>query len=188
MTAFERMTRANDKIARESALKQHLLSLRSHIKELGERNYDALEPLRSLDFVLMFVPVEGALSHAVEQDASLYEDALRQRVMLVTPSTLLLSLRVINNLWRNDKQNRNAKEIADKAGAIYDKVRLLSEDVEQIGKQVAVLDKLFLSARGRLTDGRGNLVRQIEQVQALGARVKTRVPEGLVGESNPGPE
>ncbi len=186
LTAFERMTQAQDRKSREFALKQHVQSLRSHIKELGERNYDALEPLRSLDFVLLFVPVEGALSHALEYDSVLYEDALRRRVMLVSPSTLLLSLRVINNLWRNDKQNRNAEEIADRAGAIYDKVRLLAEDIEQIGKQVATLDKLFLSARGRLVDGRGNLVRQIEQVQALGARVKTRLPEGLVEESEGG--
>jgi len=129
------------------------------------------------------VPVEGALSYALEFDTALYDDALRQRVMLVSPSTLLLSLRVINNLWRNDKQNRNAREIAERAGAIYDKVRLLAEDIEQIGKQVASLDKLFLSARGRLVDGRGNLVRQIEQVQALGARVKTPLPDELVEES-----
>lgn len=184
LTAFERMTRATDSKAQELALKQHTQSLRNHVKELAERNYDDLASLRSLDFVLMFVPVEGALSHALERDGSLYEDALRQRVMLVSPSTLLLSLRIINNLWRNDKQNRNAQEIADRAGAIYDKVRLLAEDIEQIGKQVATLDKLFLSARGRLVDGRGNLVRQIEQVQALGARVKTRVPDALVDESS----
>lgn len=184
LTAFERMTHASDNKSRDQALKQHVHSLRNHIKELSERNYDDLESLRSLDFVLMFVPMEGALSYALEQDHALYDDALRLRVMLVSPSTLLLSLRIINNLWRNDKQNRNAQEIADRAGAIYDKVRLLAEDIEQIGKQVATLDRLFLSARGRLVDGRGNLVRQIEQVKALGARVKTQIPETLVGESD----
>lgn len=183
LTAFERMARATEKTGRSQALKQHVQSLRNHIRELAARDYDSLKPLRSLDFVLMFVPVEGALSHALEFDNALYDEALRQRVMLVSPSTLLLSLRVINNLWRNDKQNRNAQEIADRAGAIYDKVRLLAEDIEQMGKQVAALDKLFLSARGRLVDGRGNLVRQIEQVQALGARVKVALPDALVEES-----
>lgn len=183
LTAFERMTRAPDEPGRELALKQHLQSLRGHIRELAQRDYDQLDGVRSLDFVLLFLPVEGALSLALESDRNLFEDALRSRVMLVSPSTLLLSLRVIHNLWRNDKQNRNAQEIADRAGAIYDKVRLLAEDIEQMSRQVGVLDKLVLSARGRLVDGRGNLVRQIEQVQALGARVKTELPVTLKDEA-----
>ena len=183
LTAFERMSHAQDSRARDVALKQHVQSLRAHVKELAQRNYDQLEGIRSLDLVLMFVPVEGALSAALELDKELYEDAMRKRVMLVSTSTLMLSLRVIHNLWRNDKQNRNAREIADRAGAIYDKVRLLAEDVEQMGRAVTTLDKLVVSARGRLVDGRGNLVKQIEQVQALGARVKTAVPADLAEEA-----
>jgi len=150
---------------------------------LSLRDYDQLPGLRSLDLVLLFVPIEGALSTALELDQSLFEDALSKRVMLVSPSTLMLSLRVIGNLWRNDKQNRNAQEIAERAGAIYDKVRLLAGDIEAMGKQVNTLDKLVLSARGRLVDGRGNLVRQIEQVQVLGARVKTPLPAELADQA-----
>ena len=183
LTAFERMLRADDSKSRDFALKQHTQSLRNHIKELGARNYDQLPGLRSLDLVLLFVPIEGALSAVLELDAALFEEALKQRVMLVSPSTLMLSLRVINTLWRNDKQNRNAQEIAERAGAIYDKVRLLAEDIEQMGRQVNSLDRLVLSARGRLVDGRGNLIRQIEQVQALGARVKTPLPSELSEEA-----
>ena len=180
LTAFERLVRATDSSAIDSALKQHLLSLRTHIKELAARQYEDLPGLRSLDLVLLFVPVEGALSHALEADSNLFEDALKERIMLVSPSTLLLSLRVIHSLWRNEKQHRNAREIAERAGGIYDKVRLLAEDIEQMGRQLAGLDRLVHSARNRLTDGRGNLVRQIEQVRELGARVKTPVEPPLV--------
>jgi len=183
LTAFERMLHADETRSRDHALKQHVLSLRTHIKDLAARNYDQLPGVRSLDLVLLFVPIEGALSAAVELDTNLYEDALQRRVMLVSPTTLMLSLRVINNLWRNDKQNRNAQEIADRAGAIYDKVRLLAEDIEQMEKQVNSLDKLVLRARGRLVDGRANLVRQIEQVRTLGARVKTPLPSELKEEA-----
>lgn len=183
LTAFERMLRADDNAGQDHAAKQHVQSLRSHIKELSLRDYDQLPGLRSLDLVLLFVPIEGALSTALELDQSLFEDALSKRVMLVSPSTLMLSLRVIGNLWRNDKQNRNAQEIAERAGAIYDKVRLLAGDIEAMGKQVNTLDKLVLSARGRLVDGRGNLVRQIEQVQVLGARVKTPLPAELADQA-----
>jgi len=111
LTAFERMLRAEDRRGRDYALKQHVQSLRAHVKELSARNYTELPGVRSLDLVLLFVPVEGALSAALELDDALFEEALKRRVMLVSPSTLMLSLRVINNLWRNDKQNRNAQEL-----------------------------------------------------------------------------
>jgi DNA recombination protein RmuC len=183
LVAFERAVKAADTTERDSALEAHVQSLRSHVKSLSSQSYEQLQDLRSLDFVLMFVPIEAALTQALEQDAHLLEDAMRQRILLVSPTTLLLSLRVVHNLWRHDKQNRNAQEIADRAGAIYDKVRLLAEDLEAIGRQLGVLDGLYLSARSRTLEGRGNLVRQVAQMQKLGARIKTPLADAVVEKS-----
>jgi len=182
LLAYERATvEAVDEQSRASALRDHVRDLRNHVNGLAGKNYDQLEALRSLDFVLMFVPLEAALTEALNSDAKLLEDAMGKRVLLVSPSTLLLSLRTIHTLWRHDKQNKNAQEIAERAGNIYDKVRLLADDIDALGRQLGTVDDLYGSVRARLFEGRGNLIKQIEQVRALGARVKTPIKAELVG-------
>ena len=184
LLAYERATvEATDEQARASALREHVRDLRNHVNGLASKNYDQLDGLRSLDFVLMFVPLEAALTQALNSDNKLLEDALAKRVLLVSPSTLLLSLRTIHTLWRHDKQNKNAQEIAERAGSIYDKVRLLANDFDALGRQLGAVDTLYSSARARLFEGRGNLIRQIEQVRELGARVKTPVAQELLSKT-----
>lgn len=181
LLAYERATvEFTDEQNRAHALRDHVRDLRNHINGLASKNYDQLDALRSLDFVLMFVPLEAALTQALNSDAKLLEDAMAKRVLLVSPSTLLLSLRTIHTLWRHDKQNKNAQEIAERAGSIYDKVRLLADDFDALGRQLGIVDTLYNSARARLFEGRGNLIKQIEQVRQLGARVKTPLSPELL--------
>lgn len=177
LVAYERYTNADDDATREAALKDHLLSVRKHVKELSDKNYPDLLNGKTLDFVFMFVPVESAFIEAVRNDVSLYDDAFKANIGLVAPSTLLGMLRTIHNLWQNDKQNRNALEIANKAGSLYDKFVGFVDDIDKIGDQLGRTQKAWEGARNKLTDGRGNLVRTSEQIRKLGAKASKQLPD-----------
>ena len=179
LTAYERWCSAADEVERGPHLALHLQSLRRHATQLGERNYAGIDGLRTLDFVLMFVPVEAALVDAVRHDDTLYTYALSRNVAIVGPSTLLATLRTVSHLWRMEARNANAVEIAQKAGKLYDKFVGLVGDLDRIGTSIAQAQKSWDSARNKLTEGRGNLVRRVEELRQLGADTSKALPEAI---------
>ncbi|HSO20053.1 MAG TPA: DNA recombination protein RmuC [Desulfosarcina sp.] len=177
LKAYERYHAASDAAVRSAAVKEHLASLRNHLKGLSEKHYEDLEGVRTLDFVLMFVPIEAAFFTALEHDRALFTEAFQKNVILVSPSTLLVTLRTIHNIWRNADQNENALEIARQAGGLYDKFIGFIEALEEIGRQLDRARDAYHMARDRLSAGRGNLVRRAEQLKALGVKANKALPE-----------
>lgn len=182
LLAYEEAVAAEEDAARTAALREHVASLRGHVRKLAEQDYDQLPDVRSLDFVLLFVPIEAAFIAAMEQDQRLFTEAFERRIVIVSPTTLMMTLRIIHNVWRYEKQNRNAEEIARKAGALYDKVRGLLDDLEQLGRQLRTVDHTYRSALGKLATGRGSLARQVEQFRELGAPVRRPLPRAVLDE------
>ena len=176
LTAYQLLTSAEDEGSRAIALKQHVQSLRNHLKGLSLKDYQRLEGLQSLDFVLLFVPIEAAFAAALQADPELFQEAYGRHIVIVSPTTLLATLRVIDSLWRQERQSQNAREIAERAGALYDKFAAFIQDLDEIGSRLQQLDKAYLGARNKLTDGRGNLVGRAEQLKLLGARASKRLP------------
>ncbi|SFP98497.1 DNA recombination protein RmuC [Geopseudomonas sagittaria] len=176
LTAYQQYVGAEDEGGRQQALKQHVQSLRSHLKGLSGKDYQRLEGLHSLDFVLLFVPLEGAFSAALQAEPGLFEESFAQNIVIVSPTTLLATLRLIDSLWRQERQNLNAREIAERAGALYDKFVLFVQDLDEIGSRLQQLDKAYASARNKLTAGRGDLISRSEQLRLLGARASKSLP------------
>jgi DNA recombination protein RmuC len=187
LSAYARFGEAADDTAREAALAAHVLSLRNHLRELGAKNYQALEGLGSLDFVLMFVPNEAAYIDAVRHAPGLYEEALALNIGLVCPSTLLPTLRTVNHLWKVERQGRNAQQIAEEAGRLYDKFVGFEQDLSRLGQALNAAGKAYAEARGKLVEGPGNVVRKIELLKKMGAKASKQLPDALVGESLPEP-
>jgi DNA recombination protein RmuC len=180
LTAYQTMIVSDDDAARAVALKQHVLSLRSHLKGLSLKDYQRLEGLHSLDFVLLFVPIEAAFAAALQADPGLFQDAYAQHIVIVSPTTLLATLRVIDSLWRQERQSLNAREIAERAGALYDKFVAFVVDLDELGTRVQQLDKAYAAARNKLVDGRGNLVSRVENLKHMGARASKSLPAELL--------
>ena len=172
LVAYEQALSTEDEQARQVFLKQHVDAVRGQVKKLAEQDYDQLPDLRSLDFVLLFIPIESAFTLAMELDPKLFVDAFNKRIMLVSPTTLMMALRIIDNLWQVEKQNRNAQDIAQRAGALYDKLQGVVEEVDKLGKQIGTVQGTYDTLYGRLAGGRGNLVGQAEKLRELGAPVK----------------
>ena len=183
LTAYERFCSADDEAEREAALRQHVLSMTNHFKELAGRDYQDLEGVRTLDFVLMFVPIEAAFAAAATADQSLFSDALARNIAIVTPTTLLVTLRTIQTTWRYEHQNQNAQEIANRAGALYDKFVGFAEDLEDVGKKIDNAKSSWESARNKLTSGRGNLVKRADDMKALGIKTSKSLPDKLVDDA-----
>jgi DNA recombination protein RmuC len=179
LTAYERSCSALTDGERALALAEHIGSLRRHVDGLGKRDYTALLQGRALDFVLMFVPVESALIEAVRSDAGLYEYALARNIAIVSPSTLLATLRAVSHLWKQEQRNRNAQEIAGRAGKLYDKFVGFIEDLENARHALSKAQGELDQAYAKLTTGKGNLLRQTEQLRELGARHQKSLPVGL---------
>ena len=184
LAAYEKALALGDEAAREEAVTRHVQSLRNHVRNLGSQDYDRLEGVRSLDFVLLFIPVEAAFTMAMERDPAIFAEAFEKRLVIVSPTTLMMTLRIIDNVWRYEKQSRNAQQIARRAGALYDKVRVILEDMDQLGKSLGTAKRSYDSAYARLVSGKGNLVRQVEQFRELGADVKKALPRDLVEAAN----
>jgi DNA recombination protein RmuC len=184
LNAYEEALASEDDESRERLLRQHLLNMRNHVKRLAAQDYDRLPDVRSLDFVLLFVPIESAFTLAMETDQRLFTEAFTQRIVLVSPTTLMMTLRIINNVWRYEKQNKNSQEIARRAGALYDKLRVLVEEMDTLGKQLTTAGKTYESVYGKLATGKANLVRQVEQFRELGAQVKKPMPTQLIEKAN----
>ncbi len=188
LTAYERYCSSENDIERAESLKLHLQSLRAHIKQLGEKDYHKLEGVKTLDFVLMFVPIEAAFSVAVQTDNEVFSTAFEKNIVMVAPSTLLATLRTIQNIWRYEQQNKNAQEIASKAGALYDKFVNFVSDLEVIGSRIESTQTAYRDAHNKLTSGKGNLVRRAEGMRELGAKVSKSLPQNLVEMTDRGPD
>jgi len=178
LAAYERFANEDDKQLQDQALREHLGSMRQHIKELGAKNYQQLYGLESLDFVLMFVPVEPAFNAAVSHDQQLYLDAFENNIIIVSHSTLLATLRTIASIWRQEKQNRNALQIADEGGKMYDKLRIFVDTMNDLGNRLRQMDTDYDKAMNQLINGRGNLVGRAEKMRKLGARASKQI-EGV---------
>ncbi|MFV9653483.1 DNA recombination protein RmuC [Pseudomonas sp. NY15366] len=183
LSAYQQYVSAVDEPIRQQALKQHLISLRSHLKGLSGKDYQRLEGLHSLDFVLLFVPIEAAFAAALQAEPDLFQEAFEQQVVIVSPTTLLATLRVIDSLWRQERQGQNAREIAERAGQLYDKFVAFVADLDEMGNRLQQLDKAYASARNKLVDGRGNLVGRVENLKLLGARASKSLPGELLERS-----
>ncbi len=180
LLAYERYCSAQTDAARAAAQREHVQSIRSHIKNLSEKSYQNLYALKSLDFVLMFVPVEPAFMLAATGDTTLFEEAFDRNVLLVSPSTLLAVLRTVASIWRQENQGRNAQLIADHCARLYDKFVGFVLDLEEVGKRLEQTQKAYADAHGKLTSGRGNLIGQVERVRALGVKPAKRLPAELL--------
>lgn len=180
LTAYERYCAAVGGDERNAQLAAHVGSMRSHVKELAERGYGELASVNSLEFVLMFVPIEAAYIEAVHHDHELHAFALERHVAIVTTSTLLATLQTVKSLWRFDDRNRNAIEIADRAGKLYDKFVGFVDDLEDAGAKLEGAREALASATGKLRTGRGNLVGQVEKLRELGAKAAKSLPADVV--------
>ncbi|MBJ7223433.1 MULTISPECIES: DNA recombination protein RmuC [unclassified Brenneria] len=179
LVAYERYFNSEDDAERLAALNEHLLSVRGHIRLLGGKDYQQLPGLRSLDYVLMFIPVEPAFLVAIDRQPELIAEALKHNIMLVSPTTLLVALRTINNLWRYEQQSRNAQQIAERAARLYDKLRLFVDDMETLGQSLDRAHGSYRQAMNKLASGRGNLIGQAEGFRALGVEVKRPISPSL---------
>ncbi len=176
LIAYERFISSENESEKEKALRDHILSIRSHLKNLSAKNYQSLYKLNSLDFVLMFMPIEPAFALAVQQDSSLFNDAFEMNIVIVSPSTLLATLRTIASIWRQENQNRNALEIARQAGALYDKFVNFYNDLIEVGKKLNLAKDSYDEAMKKIHDGRGNLISGVEKMKQLGAKASKSLP------------
>ncbi|HCE2142042.1 DNA recombination protein RmuC [Vibrio parahaemolyticus] len=179
LVAYERYFNAETDDERDRALNAHLTALRAHIKGLSMKDYHKLKGIQSLDYVLMFIPVEPAFQVAIQADPSLIKDAMEQNIILVSPTTLLVALRTIDNLWRNERQNENAKLIAQRATKLYDKLRLFIDDMEGLGGALDRANQTYQGAMNKLATGRGNVIRQAESFRQLGVEIKRPISSDL---------
>ena len=179
LLAYELHCSTEDEAERSAALKQHTEAVRMHIKSLSDKDYSGLKGLRSLDFVLLFIPIEAAFVAAFQADERLFTDAFEHKIIVVTPTTLLATLRTIENIWRYERQNENARAIADKAGIVYDKIRGFVEDLDKLGKQLSTVHTTYDGVMNKLTLGHGNLIRQASSFVDLGVKVKKTIPKSI---------
>ena len=177
---YERYFHAEDEDTRKLCLSQHLASLTAHIRSLSGKDYENLTGVNSLDFVLIFIPIESAFMLALDQAPDMMRDAYDRGIILVSPSTLMVTLRTIKNLWRYADQNLNAQVIADKAGGLYDQFVLYIEAIEDVGRHLDKSQEAWRTAHKRLVSGRGNLVRRSEELKKLGAKTKKAMPDNLL--------
>ncbi|MCK9503716.1 MAG: DNA recombination protein RmuC [Porticoccaceae bacterium] len=181
---YERYCREEDEAEKQRHLSRHLASIRGHISGLNRKAYEQLDGINTLDFVLIFIPIEGAFMAAVASDNSLFMDAYDRGIILVSPSTLLATLRTISNIWRYEDQNRNAQKIAAQAGSLYDQFVLVIESFDDVGKHIVKSQEAWQQTRNRLVDGRGNLVRRMDELKKMGARARKSLPDNIREEAS----
>ncbi|WP_299013418.1 DNA recombination protein RmuC [uncultured Polaribacter sp.] len=180
LVAYEQFINEEDETLKEQHLKKHVLSLKTHVEQLSEKKYEDIYRIESPDFVLLFVPIEPAFAVALNADNHLYNKAFEKNIVIVTPSTLLATLRTIDSMWNNEKQQRNALEIARQAGALYDKFQGLLGDLINIGKRIDDSKKEYSGAMNKLVEGRGNIITSIEKLKKMGAKAKKSLPEKII--------
>jgi len=182
LKAYEASVNASSDEEKQSYLAQHVASIKAHVKGLADKNYQSLIKGQSLDFVLMFVPIEAGFSEALRNDNSLYNYAWEKRIVIVSPTTLLATLRTIASVWKQEKQNRNVAAIADESGKMLDKFVGFLEDMEKINRGLGMSTKAYDEALKKLNSGTGNLVRRAEKIKALGAKASKEIPDSFSGE------
>lgn len=180
LVGYERYVNEEDEALKEGYLKEHLTSLKRHVDQLSAKNYQDIYEMESPDFVLLFVPIEPAFAIAINKDNSIYNKAFEQNIIIVTPSTLLATLRTIDSMWTNEKQQRNAIEISRQAGALYDKFEGLISDLTGVGKKMDDAKTDYSAAMNKLFEGRGNLITSVEKLKKMGAKAKKSLPEKII--------
>jgi DNA recombination protein RmuC len=180
LTAYENYTVAENDDKRESALKAHLLSVKNHIAELASKNYQDIDEIKTLDFVILFMPIEPAYLLAIQIEPQLWSYAYEKRILLVSPTNLVAILKMIESLWKQEFQNRNVLEIAQQGGALYDDFVRLSENLIKLGKKIDEASEHYKDTMQKITDGRGNLVSRVEKLKALGVKAKKNLPDSIL--------
>lgn len=185
LNAYERLINEEEEALKPLHLKEHVLSLKRHVEQLSSKNYQSLYHIESPDFVLLFVPIEPAFAIALNDDTHLYNKAFEKNIIIVTPSTLLATLKTIDSMWTNQKQQDNAVEIARQAGALYDKFDGFVTDLLKIGKKMEEAKTEYEGAMNKLITGKGNLVNSVQKLKLMGAKAKKSLPENLISRANP---
>jgi DNA recombination protein RmuC len=180
LVAYEQYINEEDETLKERFLKEHVASLKRHVDQLSDKKYEDIYKIESPDFVLLFIPIEPAFAIALNADTYLYNKAFEKNIIIVTPSTLLATLRTIDTMWNNEKQQRNALEIARQAGALYDKFQGFLIDLIGIGKRIDESKKEYSSAMNKLVEGRGNIITSVEKLKKMGAKAKKSLPEKII--------
>ena len=180
LTAYERYINEEDDSLKSTHLKEHVLAIKRHVEQLGDKNYHDLYQIESPDFVLLFIPMEPAFALALNEDTTLYNRAFEKNIIIVTPSTLLATLRTIDSMWTNQKQQENAFEIARQAGALYDKFEGFVADLIRIGKKIDESKLEYSGAMNKLIEGKGNLIVSVEKLKKMGAKAKKSLPENII--------
>ena len=183
LNAYLEYAEAEDEAQRTAASKRHMASIKGHIKDLSSKNYQALYGVKSLDCVIMFIPVESAFMLAISCDAALWQEAWNKNVLLVSPTTLLFVIRTVAHLWRQEQQNQNAQDIAKRGGLLYDKFVNFVEDLEDVGKRIRMTQESYNKACTKFYDGTGNLIRQAEMLRDMGISPKKSLPANIVEKS-----
>lgn len=183
LTAYEKYVNVEDDVSKNSYLKEHVNSIKRHVEQLGEKNYQDLYQIESPDFVLLFIPIEPAFAIALNEDVTLYNKAFEKNIVIVTPSTLLATLRTIDSMWTNQKQQENALEIARQAGALYDKFEGFVADLVKVGNKIKDSKTEYDNAMNKLVDGKGNLITSVERLKKMGAKAKKSLPENILKRS-----
>lgn len=184
LTAYEKYINEEDDEQKNSFLKEHVNSLKRHVEQLGSKNYQHLYQMESPDFVLLFIPIEPAFAIALNEDTQLYNKAFERNIVIVTPSTLLATLRTIDSMWTNQKQQENAYEIARQAGALYDKFDGFVTDLVKIGKKMDEAKTEYEGAMNKLVDGKGNLITSVQKLKIMGAKAKKSLPDAILNRAN----
>ena len=184
LTAYEQFVNSEDEKDKEQFLKEHVNSLKRHIEQLSEKKYEDIYKIESPDFVLLFVPIEPAFAIALNADNFLYNKAFEKNIVIVTPSTLLATLRTIDSMWNNEKQQKNALEIARQAGGLYDKFHGLLSDLIGVGKKIDASKTDYNAAMNKLFEGKGNLITSVEKLRKMGAKAKKALPENIIDRAN----
>lgn len=187
LNAYERFVNDEEETNRPNHLKQHINSLKHHIEGLSAKNYHQLYQIESPDFVLMFVPIEPAFAVAINSDNGLYNWAFEKNIVIVTPTTLLATLRTIDSMWHSEKQQQNAIDIANLAGSLYDSFTSLTEELSKLGRQMGTVKKTFDGAMRKLT-GRSNLITKVEKLKKMGASASKQIDQRLVSKAELGNE
>jgi len=184
LTAYEKYINEEDDEQKTNFLKEHVNSLKRHVEQLGSKNYQHLYQMESPDFVLLFIPIEPAFAIALNEDTQLYNKAFERNIVIVTPSTLLATLRTIDSMWTNQKQQENAYEIARQAGALYDKFDGFVTDLVKIGKKMDEAKTEYEGAMNKLVDGKGNLITSVQKLKIMGAKAKKSLPDAIINRAN----
>jgi len=180
LTSYERLSSATEPEEKENALKEHLISIKRHIDELGAKAYQTLYELKTLDFVMMFLPIEPAYMVAIQSDPGLWNYAYEKRILLISPTNLIAALKMVESMWRQEYQNKNAEEIARQSGALYDKFEGFMNDLIEIGKRLDSTKEYYKSSMNKLSEGKGSLVARVENIRKLGVKTKKNLPKNLL--------